>query len=69
MPQPTAEGPASARQEGSRLQPPIAKLIGFEVEQIGEGRAVIVLEPGPRHANVHSSRRCFCAMSLTRRWE
>jgi uncharacterized protein (TIGR00369 family) len=32
-------------------KPPIAKLIGFEVEQIGRGQAVISLESGPQHAN------------------
>lgn len=32
-------------------RPPIAQLIGFEVERIGEGRAVTVLQAGPQHAN------------------
>ncbi len=32
-------------------KPPIAELIGFSVEQIGEGRAVAFLQSGPRHAN------------------
>lgn len=32
-------------------KPPIAKLIGFEVEQIGRGYAVGVLDAGPQHAN------------------
>ncbi|MGC2417674.1 MAG: PaaI family thioesterase, partial [Candidatus Acidiferrales bacterium] len=32
-------------------RPPIAQLIGFEVEHIGEGRAVTVLQAGPQHAN------------------
>jgi uncharacterized protein (TIGR00369 family) len=30
---------------------PIATLIGFRVEQIGDGRAVALLETGPQHAN------------------
>jgi uncharacterized protein (TIGR00369 family) len=30
---------------------PIAELIGFRVEQIGEGRAVAWLQAGPQHAN------------------
>jgi uncharacterized protein (TIGR00369 family) len=30
---------------------PIARLIGFEVEKIGEGRAVVNLATGPQHAN------------------
>jgi uncharacterized protein (TIGR00369 family) len=32
-------------------RPPIAQLIGFEVEHIGEGSAVTVLQAGPQHAN------------------
>jgi uncharacterized protein (TIGR00369 family) len=32
-------------------KPPIAKLLGFDVEEISEGRAVAVLEAGPQHAN------------------
>ena len=30
---------------------PIARLIGFETKEIGEGRAVIALAAGPQHAN------------------
>jgi len=32
-------------------KPPIAKLIGFVIEGIGEGRAVGLMEAGPQHAN------------------
>ena len=32
-------------------KPPIAKLIGFEVEKIEHGHAVAVLKGGPQHAN------------------
>lgn len=32
-------------------KPPIAELIGFTVEEIGEGRAVGSLKAGPQHAN------------------
>jgi uncharacterized protein (TIGR00369 family) len=32
-------------------KPPIAKLIGFDVEKIEHGHAVAVLEAGPQHAN------------------
>src|SRR6202521_6002647 len=32
-------------------KPPIAELIGFTVEAIGDGRAVVTLEAGPQHAN------------------
>jgi uncharacterized protein (TIGR00369 family) len=32
-------------------KPPIAELIGFTVEAIGDGQAVGLLEAGPQHAN------------------
>ena len=32
-------------------KPPIAELLGFDVEEIGDGRAVGVMEAGPQHAN------------------
>jgi uncharacterized protein (TIGR00369 family) len=32
-------------------KPPIAELIGFEVEEIHDGRAVGLLQSGPQHAN------------------
>jgi uncharacterized protein (TIGR00369 family) len=30
---------------------PVARLIGFEVKEIGDGRATVALAAGPRHAN------------------
>ena len=30
---------------------PIARLIGFETKEIGDGRAVVTLAAGPQHAN------------------
>lgn len=46
---------------------PVARLIGFEAERIGEGRAAVVLAAGPQHANPmgtaprrHSLRHCGC---------
>ena len=32
-------------------KPPIAELIGFDVEEIGDGRSVAILKSGPQHAN------------------
>ena len=32
-------------------KPPIAKLIGFDVEEMSEGHAIAALEAGPQHAN------------------
>lgn len=32
-------------------RPPIAQLIGFEVEKINRGHAIAALEAGPQHAN------------------
>jgi uncharacterized protein (TIGR00369 family) len=30
---------------------PVARLIGFEVKEIGDGRATVILAAGPQHAN------------------
>jgi acyl-coenzyme A thioesterase PaaI-like protein len=30
---------------------PVARLIGFEAENIGEGRATVTFSAGPQHAN------------------
>jgi uncharacterized protein (TIGR00369 family) len=32
-------------------QPPIAELVGFELEAVEEGEAILSLQPGPEHAN------------------
>ena len=46
-------------------KPPIAELIGFVVEEIGNGRAVGSLQAGPQHANpmgtVHGGVLCDIA--------
>lgn len=31
--------------------PPIAELLGFQLESVGDGEAVVTIEPGPEHAN------------------
>lgn len=31
--------------------PPIAELLGFQLESYGDGEAVVTIEPGPEHAN------------------
>ena len=46
---------------------PIARLIGFEVKEIAEGRATVVLAAGPKHANpmgtVHGGVLCDIAVA------
>jgi uncharacterized protein (TIGR00369 family) len=37
--------------EGAPFSPPIARLIGFTLQSIEPGRAVIDFEAGPQHAN------------------
>ena|ERR1700674_4222797 len=37
--------------EGKLPAPPIAHLMGFAIEEIGEGRAVFTVEPGEQHYN------------------
>ncbi|HXW57349.1 MAG TPA: PaaI family thioesterase [Candidatus Cybelea sp.] len=43
--------PPDFRERASRNDVPIARLIGFEAKDIGEGRAVVTLSAGPQHAN------------------
>lgn len=38
-------------EKAANVRPPIAELIGFQVSEIRDGRAVATLEAGPRHAN------------------
>ena len=39
------------RERARANEVPVARLIGFEAEKIGEGRAAVVLAAGPQHAN------------------
>lgn len=43
--------PSDFRERAKANDVPIARLIGFEAEKIGEGRAVVTLAAGPQHAN------------------
>jgi uncharacterized protein (TIGR00369 family) len=45
------EAPHPLVQRVLDAKPPIAELIGFEVVEIGAGRAIGTLQAGPRHAN------------------
>ena len=49
----TQEIPSQAdfRERAKTNDVPIARLIGFEVKDIAEGRATVVLAAGPQHAN------------------
>ena len=40
-----------ARMRGELPEAPVAQLIGFKVAEVSEGRAAVVLEAGPKHAN------------------
>jgi uncharacterized protein (TIGR00369 family) len=39
------------KQRASANDVPVARLIGFEAKEIGEGRATVILAAGPQHAN------------------
>jgi uncharacterized protein (TIGR00369 family) len=39
------------KQRASANNVPVARLIGFEAKEIGEGRATVILAAGPQHAN------------------
>lgn len=50
---------------GEIPQPPVARLIGFALTAVGEGRATIAFEAGPQHTNpkgtVHGGILCDIA--------
>jgi acyl-coenzyme A thioesterase PaaI-like protein len=49
---------------------PVARLIGFEAEEIADGRAVVMLAAGQQHANpMGTLHGGFIAIVLTVRWE
>jgi len=39
------------KQRASANNVPVARLIGFEAKEIGEGRATVILAAGPQHAH------------------
>jgi uncharacterized protein (TIGR00369 family) len=39
------------KQRATANDVPVARLIGFEAKEIGEGRATVILAAGPQHAN------------------
>jgi len=47
----SSEAPHPLIRKVLAAKPPIAELIGFEVVEIGDGRAVGSLQAGPQHAN------------------
>jgi len=54
-----------ARHVSNRIKPPVAELIGFELSESGNGRAVVLLEAGKRHFNpmgtIHGGILCDIA--------
>jgi uncharacterized protein (TIGR00369 family) len=39
------------KQRATAVDVPVARLIGFEATEVGEGRAIVMLPAGPQHAN------------------
>jgi uncharacterized protein (TIGR00369 family) len=39
------------KQRATANDVPVARLIGFEAKEVGEGRATVILSAGPQHAN------------------
>ena len=39
------------RTRAKRNDVPVARLIGFEAKEVGDGRAIVTLAAGPQHAN------------------
>ena len=48
-PQETVEAPLMTRSRENGV--PVARLIGFEPSEIGNGKAIVTLQAGPQHAN------------------
>lgn len=45
------DGGAAADTNPLETNPPIAELLGFHLESVADGEAVVTFEPGPEHAN------------------
>jgi len=43
--------PSTLLERLSQRRPPVSELIGFELTEVVHGRAVVVLQAGPQHAN------------------
>lgn len=48
---PSVAPPTTLLERLSQRRPPVSQLIGFELTEVGDGRAVVVLQAGPQHAN------------------
>jgi uncharacterized protein (TIGR00369 family) len=55
----------NARHVSNRVRPPVSELIGFELSESGEGRAVVLLEASEKHFNpmgtIHGGVLCDIA--------
>jgi len=51
MSTPVPSNAPDARHVSNRVKPPAAELIGFEVSEAGNGRAVVLLESSEKHFN------------------
>ncbi len=51
MSTPHISGKADFRERARTNDVPVARLIGFEAKEIGDGRATVTLAAGPQHAN------------------
>jgi uncharacterized protein (TIGR00369 family) len=51
MSTPVPSNSPNARHVSNRVKPPAAELIGFELSESGDGRAVVLLEASEKHFN------------------
>jgi len=62
MANPALTGQNEQAHKPTAIRPPVGELIGFEVAEVGEGRAVVVLQAGAKHFNpmgtVHGGILC-----------
>jgi uncharacterized protein (TIGR00369 family) len=65
MSDPVPSGSPDPRHPSTRVPPPVAGLIGFDLSESGNGRAVVLLQAGEKHFNpmgtIHGGILCDIA--------
>ena len=65
MSAPVPSNTPDPRHVSNRVKPPVAELIGFELSESGDGRAIVLLEAGEKHFNpmgtIHGGILCDIA--------
>jgi uncharacterized protein (TIGR00369 family) len=61
----TTQSDSALSHSSTRIRPPVSELIGFELSESGDGRAVVLLQTGAQHFNpmgtIHGGILCDIA--------